>query len=1593
MTNSRQPCFVATVTAPIVAASTQPPSSQPFDAQPQFQPQFQAQPQPQPQPPPPSAPRSSTSSRFEASAAAAPFDFDAAGDASRLSGSPSGSGFGPVNRASLLAASFGGQPLNPSAHVGLVFTTPPSPSTRESLATKTASVIRHFQPHRDPVYKDPANQPRQAHDAPRSGGDMFSAASSYLGRSRSGSGSIPGQMRRASGEAEVVVTVLLWQPTPAKHSSSALSKAPILRDVPNVKQRLSKRSSSTSRPEVGPAAGLDRSITLKQSGTSWLREKPSKTRLSFPQSSSSSNGSWRKATALFRDNGILSIFNEDHALLHSIQCSNLSSTDIRSVEDSLFGRPNVLGIFARSSSFVGAASAATVSGLTVPSPSTASAKQEPIFLALSSAARLQYWRTLLKIYAQPEVFGPPGSASAGGTHRRFRQLELTIFEAKSIMAKVPVETQGQHHLHSNDYLLQDEMFQTMMASPAGSNRELPYSPLTRGGVLDKFVPSRSSLDGDTSSHHTVAAAEVRGKDQRPGTSQERGGAGGAPFGRAAGKALPQRDAAIVPSEEADGRQSRAASINDAASSHADDMGSSLEDPVSGPISGLSGRSRFANETHQQQQQQQQPLSSSLGLRQRVGSPRPHSQTSRAREKDLYSSTSFDRYCRIIMNGEVVARTQPRFSNTGSDASYNVEKFKFADLPEIESLAVEVLHATHKTGNGSPTTQGGVAQKYVLLGIVEVPIESLRRGEEVEGRFPIWSIAAVQSGNGELPFHKGLVGELKMSAKLRDETILPLSVYREIEARLHAPDAPDLISGLARSLNEDSVVSHLVEYYTASGTMTERLAALADLESASWGERLEPEMLFRANTLLSRSVDHFQRLLALPWLDSCVGATVRAICDDVRPSPNGVDLAGGSPSTGIESHAEPTAANRSPALGAWFSDLPLTIDLLRKLSVSLWESIYAQRHRCPAELRSVLSDIRTKVNRRYEKSNSTRPGIQGVGAFIFLRLFCAALNAPQLYSLTPCQPSRTSQRKLLLLSKVLLALANKKMSFDKDKDRDLLPLNDFLTTYASAYDDYITVVSTLPPKLQKPRLLGISYDDDNELQRAAQRKIESLPTLHRESIPSSPYMLDRPLTLASLVSFVVRTAEDRDIDADVRSEEGAAAAHRHDGGGNGSAPGAEALKRKRSDVSRRVNEFIDLCCEVEGCTGRLIDAAGYDPQPIRVARHRLSLLRPGDITRLGSVVTTGNDTPPLPHVPLPLTADWPMASSHKHASSGATSAIGDRNAPDRSPRRPTSHRTRSATITAAPYRSPGPSDLYGSDASFAQYRALDGLARGRLEYASPGGVQAEEDGVAFSMVDGNAVAAPRTQAKSSRSAPRGIARVREEDHHGIDLDEGRRTVYQDRTARGARPDTRDSNISDNRRMSNEDNLILMQAEDGSTFEPVYPAPLTSTSASFAGGDPRLGRRPSVISNLSSIDEISLGLTSMGRQEAAVGVAPRRNSRSTSVTPSTSTAMLGDRRHSSELVKTRREGLQLTPQEGSFGEERPPTREAAAPFATDADLDAESRQVQSPVGEGDRTSLRSSIGGPFVGVPLDLRLPVRSSPVSTTGEKKKKWWRPG
>jgi len=163
-----------------------------------------------------------------------------------------------------------------------------------------------------------------------------------------------------------------------------------------------------------------------------------------------------------------------------------------------------------------------------------------------------------------------------------------------------------------------------------------------------------------------------------------------------------------------------------------------------------------------------------------------------------------------------------------------------------------------------------------------------------------------------------------------------------------------------------------------------------------------------------------------------------------------------------------------------------------------------------------------VQRVEEDLRVCAPTWQSVSAFCFLRFIVPAILHPHLFGLCPGLPSPPVQRTLTLIAKVMQSLANLNTALQKEEF--MQGIKGFMSNSIPAMMDYIIEVSTpLSGGLATTAISSHQYDRLQTLHSLRQRSA-ALPTLHRESIPLLPHLVDVPKHLAVLISAVVRSSK-------------------------------------------------------------------------------------------------------------------------------------------------------------------------------------------------------------------------------------------------------------------------------------------------------------------------------------------------------------------------------------------------------------------------------------------------------------------------------------
>ncbi|KAL0259389.1 GTPase activating factor [Diplodia seriata] len=487
------------------------------------------------------------------------------------------------------------------------------------------------------------------------------------------------------------------------------------------------------------------------------------------------------------------------------------------------------------------------------------------------------------------------------------------------------------------------------------------------------------------------------------------------------------------------------------------------------------------------------------------------------------------YVEVLLDGETRARTMIK---DAGDPFWR-EEFDFQDLPAAMSTASLLLKKRPTT----PPSNGAKAQIYAkdlareafagndssggysgisfdqTCGKVDVYLDDLESGQEVEKWWPMINMY----GNS--------VGELLVRVKAEEGVILMARDYQPMSELLHrfsngltlqiATMIPQELKRLSECLLNIFQVSGqagewimaLVEEEidgTAKETSVSRLrfsrrlgsGDAGDLTYSNAGDRelvvrdlgnnakLEANLLFRGNTLLTKALDFHMKRLGKEYLEETLGERLQEIADrdpECEVDPNRI--------------GDPHEVQRN-----WKRLIALTEEM--------WDAIASSVHRCPAELRLIFRHIRACAEDRYGDFLRTVT-YSSVSGFIFLRFFCPAVLNPKLFGLLKDHPKMRARRTLTLIAKSLQGLAN--MSTFGAKEQWMEPMNSFLNGHRHEFKKFIDDICSISPNTSSVSPIPPSYSTPLAI-------LQRLPPTSREGFPSLPYLIDHARNFAELVTL-------------------------------------------------------------------------------------------------------------------------------------------------------------------------------------------------------------------------------------------------------------------------------------------------------------------------------------------------------------------------------------------------------------------------------------------------------------------------------------------
>ncbi|XP_028341974.1 rasGAP-activating-like protein 1 isoform X2 [Physeter macrocephalus] len=207
---------------------------------------------------------------------------------------------------------------------------------------------------------------------------------------------------------------------------------------------------------------------------------------------------------------------------------------------------------------------------------------------------------------------------------------------------------------------------------------------------------------------------------------------------------------------------------------------------------------------------------------------------------------------------------------------------------------------------------------------------------------------------------------------------------------------------------------------------------------------DPNTLFRSNSLASKSMEQFLKLVGMPYLHEVLRPVINRVFEEkmyMELDPCRMDLGRtrrisfkGAPS---EEHV------REASLG-----------LLTGYLGPIMDAIVGSVGRCPPAIRLAFKQLRQCVEERFPQAEHEDVKNLAISGFLFLRFFAPAILTPKLFDLRDQHADPQTSRSLLLLAKAVQSIGNLGQQLGQGKELWMAPLHPFLLQSISRVRDFL-----------------------------------------------------------------------------------------------------------------------------------------------------------------------------------------------------------------------------------------------------------------------------------------------------------------------------------------------------------------------------------------------------------------------------------------------------------------------------------------------------------------------------------------------------------
>ncbi|XP_064024963.1 rasGAP-activating-like protein 1 isoform X2 [Pogoniulus pusillus] len=363
----------------------------------------------------------------------------------------------------------------------------------------------------------------------------------------------------------------------------------------------------------------------------------------------------------------------------------------------------------------------------------------------------------------------------------------------------------------------------------------------------------------------------------------------------------------------------------------------------------------------------------------------------------------------------------------------------------------------------------IVGKNDFLGQVEFSLDAIC-SNPTKGWFQLLPFPSAAEDQG------AQLGALRLAVRLVEDRVLPALYYQPLIQLLTEPilcpgqpptgTALAILEEVTSGESRQDVATKLVKIFLGQGLAVPLLDYLTTHELA---RTTDPNILFRSNSLASKSMEQFMKAVGLPYLQQVLQPALSRVFEEkryVELDPSKMELSRGRRISFKGTLSEAQVQESS-------------LELLKGYLGDIMDAIVGSVEQCPLLMRMAFKQLRQRVQERFPSAEHQEVQYFSISGFLFLRFFAPAVLTPKLFGLREQHAEPRTARTLLLLAKALQSIGNLGLQLGQGKEPWMAPLHTVLlpsvTRVKAFLDSLVTVESTeatageglVPPALCQP----------------------------------------------------------------------------------------------------------------------------------------------------------------------------------------------------------------------------------------------------------------------------------------------------------------------------------------------------------------------------------------------------------------------------------------------------------------------------------------------------------------------------------------------